>query len=162
MTTINEQVKALIKPTVESMGYEFWGLIFQAQQGRSLLRVFIESPQGVPIDACEKISRQIASILDTEDVIRHAYVLEVSSPGMDRQLFELEHYRRVVGSKVKVKLLEAIEGRRSFVGIVIGVEEDGNISLNVEGKSMVLPIEKIQTAQVQPDFSKPGKPKKNL
>ncbi len=150
MATFNEQLKALLKPTVEAMGYEFWGLVYQAQGNNSLLRVMIESSSGVTIGDCEKVSRQLASVLDAEDIMRHSYRLEVSSPGMDRLLFELDHFRRYMGQEVKIKLYEPLNEQKVFIGTVVEVSKEALIQLKVGGDILPFAWNKIQMAQLQP------------
>ena len=148
MTTLSEKIAALIKPTIEAFGFEYWGLLYQTHEKRGLLRIFIESPQGVTADNCAAVSRQINSLLDVENVITSAYVLEVSSPGIDRFLFEPKHFQRYIGKKIMIKLYEPIDGRRNFSGTLVALLDDGSIELTQEDQRFLLPLSKIQTAQV--------------
>ena len=112
------------------------------------LQVFIESMEGVTIEDCERVSRQISSVLDTENPLRDAYILEVSSPGIDRYLFELVQYQKYLGKKIKIKLFEPINGQRSFAGKLIAAESTEDIQLEVEGVVVKFSLEKIQVGQV--------------
>ena len=116
-----------IKTLINSMGYEFVGAEMLPESGRMVFRVYIDgldaSPQkGVTVDDCSKVSQQVGAMLDVEELIQGRYLLEVSSPGLDRQLFELTHYLRFVGSRIAVTLHIPIEGRRKFKGQLVRVE----------------------------------------
>ena len=123
MSSKLEQLQALLAPVVEALGYECWGLEFLSQGRHSLLRVYIDKADGILIEDCETVSRQVSGVLDVEDPISGEYTLEVSSPGMDRPLFTLEQFARYVGEQVKIKLRVPFERRRNFQGVLRGVEE---------------------------------------
>ena len=124
MAASTAQIQELISPIVIDLGFEFWGLEYQTQSGAALLRVFIESPDGISVDDCAKVSREVSLLLDVEDPIRSEYRLEVSSPGMSRPFFTLDQYCRYSGFFVKIKLRFAFEGRRQFKGLLAGVENE--------------------------------------
>jgi len=146
-----EQLQALLAPVVEALGYECWGLEFISQGRHSLLRVYIDRPEGILIDDCEIVSRQVSGILDVEDPISGEYTLEVSSPGMDRPLFTLEQFARYVGEQVKIKLRTPFERRRNFQGILRGVEEQDVVVL-VDDHEYLLPVDSIDKANIIPRF----------
>ena len=102
MSSKLEQLQALLAPVVEALGYQCWGIEFISQGRHSLLRVYIDHANGILIDDCEKVSRQLSGVLDVEDPISVDYTLEVSSPGMDRPLFTIEQYVAHVGDQVKL------------------------------------------------------------
>jgi len=146
-----EQLQALLAPVVEALGYECWGVEFLSQGRHSLLRVYIDHANGVLVDDCEKVSRQISGVLDVEDPISSAYTLEVSSPGMDRPLFTLEQFARHAGELVKIKLRSPFEGRRTFQGLLRGAEEQDVVVL-VDDHEYLLPIDLIDKANIIPRF----------
>jgi len=146
-----EQLQALLAPVVEALGYECWGLEFISQGRHSLLRVYIDRPEGILVDDCEIVSRQISGILDVEDPISGEYTLEVSSPGMDRPLFTLEQFALYVGEQVKIKLRTPFERRRNFQGILRGVEEQDVVVL-VDDHEYLLPVDSIDKANIIPRF----------
>ncbi|MCL7571001.1 ribosome maturation factor RimP, partial [Pseudomonas aeruginosa] len=113
MSSKLEQLQALLAPVVEALGYECWGVEFISQGRHSVLRVYIDRPEGILIDDCEAVSRQVSGILDVEDPISGEYTLEVSSPGMDRPLFTLEQFAKHAGEQVKIRLRSPYEGRRN-------------------------------------------------
>ncbi|MBG6286080.1 MULTISPECIES: ribosome maturation factor RimP [Pseudomonas] len=151
MSSKLEQLQALLAPVVEALGYECWGLEFISQGRHSLLRVYIDRAEGILIDDCEIVSRQVSGILDVEDPISGEYTLEVSSPGMDRPLFTLEQFARYVGEQVKIKLRTPFERRRNFQGILRGVEEQDVVVL-VDDHEYLLPVDSIDKANIIPRF----------
>jgi ribosome maturation factor RimP len=146
-----EQLQALLAPVVEALGYECWGLEFLSQGRHSLLRVYIDKADGILIEDCETVSRQVSGVLDVEDPISGEYTLEVSSPGMDRPLFTLEQFARYVGEQVKIKLRVPFERRRNFQGVLRGVEEQDVVVL-VDDHEYLLPIDSIDKANIIPRF----------
>ena len=147
-----KQLEDLLRPVVEGMGYTFWGLEFRSQGHHSLLRVFIDDAQnGITIDDCEKVSRQISGVMDVEDPIQTEYTLEVSSPGMDRPLFRLEQYQDFAGHQVQVRLRMAFEGRRKFQGVLKGVEGE-DVVVVVDDHEYLLPFDSIERANIVPVF----------
>lgn len=151
MSSKLEQLQALLSPVVEALGYECWGVEFFSQGRHSLLRVYIDHENGILVDDCEKVSRQLSGVLDVEDPISVEYTLEVSSPGMDRPLFTLEQFSRYPGEQVKIKLRSPFEGRRNFQGILRGVE-DQDIVLLVDDHEYLLPVDMIDRASIIPRF----------
>ena len=118
------QIAELIAPTVEALGLILWGIELQQQGKYSLLRVYIEHEEGIGIEDCEKVSRQVSALLDVDVPITGEYTLEVSSPGMDRPLFTAEQFALYVGEKVNVRLRSALQGRRRFKGVIKKVVDD--------------------------------------
>lgn len=146
-----QQLIDLLKPVVESMGFEFWGLEFIAQGKHSMLRVYIDHEDGINVDHCAQVSRQISSVMDVEDPIVHEYNLEVSSPGMDRPIFTLEQYAALAGNIIEVRLRMAFDGRRKFKGRLVGVEQE-DVVVHVDDNEYLLPFELIEKAYVVPQF----------
>lgn len=146
------EIKGLIEPAIQSMGCELWGVEYMAQGKHATLRIYIEKDGGVQVDDCEKVSRQVSAVLDVEDPIQSAYTLEVSSPGMDRLLFEKPQYEAFIGAELKVRLRVNFEGRRNFSGVLTGIEDD-EVVLRAEDQEYVFPIESIDRAQVVPSFN---------
>ncbi|BBP85543.1 MULTISPECIES: ribosome maturation factor RimP [Pseudomonas] len=151
MSSKLEQLQALLAPVVEALGYQCWGVEFLSQGRHSLLRVYIDHENGIQVDDCEKVSRQVSGVLDVEDPIPSEYTLEVSSPGMDRPLFSLEQFAAHAGELVKIKLRSPYDGRRNFQGLLRGVEEQDVVVL-VEDHEYLLPIDLIDKANIIPRF----------
>ena len=151
MAATEQVLRQLIVPAVEALGFELWGLEYQSQNRQALLRVYIDGPDGVTVDDCAAVSRQISAVLDVEDPIAGEYTLEVGSPGMDRPLYTLEQFRQYLGESVKLRLRSAFEGRRNFNGELRAVEGD-EIVLLVGDHEYVLPVEWIEKANLIPRF----------
>ena len=111
--------------------------------------MFIDKPEGIGLEDCEIVNRQISMLLDVEDPLPGNYVLEVSSPGLDRRLTKLEHFERFMCSDVRVKLRFPLEGRKNFRGALRSANEE-NIEVEVDGKSHSLPIATIDSARLVP------------
>ena len=149
-STVNSSVALvteLIDTTIQVLGLDLWGVELLQQGKYSLLRIYIEREEGVTIEDCEKVSRQVSALLDVEDPIAGEYTLEVSSPGMDRPLFSIEHYLKYVGSEVDLKLRRPINGRRKFKGQIIKVSGDV-VGLLVEGSEYDLEFSDIEKASI--------------
>jgi len=142
----------LIRGVVEPMGYELVGVEHGPQGGGSeLLRVYIDKESGIGLGDCTAVSHQLSGVLDVEDPIAGEYSLEVSSPGLERPLFELAHFQHFAGSQAKLKLSRALEGRRNFRGQLLGVEDDDVLML-VDGETYRLPFGQIESARLVPEF----------
>jgi len=151
---LQSKLKALIEPLVTAMGYELWGLELHKQKVASLLRVYIDSERGVNLDDCSRVSYQISGVLDVEDIVPYRYTLEVSSPGLDRQLFEKKQYRQFIGSKIRIRITSPnreLKERRNYAGVLETVTED-SVTIISEGEKIVLPFDKIERAQLIPSF----------
>ena len=123
MAKIADKVVALIGPVIEDMGYELLGVEYVASGKHSILRLYIDSEQGIGVDDCEAVSRQVSAIMDVEDPISGQYNLEVSSPGIERPLFTLAHYQRFLGNDISLRLFRPIDGRRKFTGSIGSISE---------------------------------------
>ena len=142
-----DRLHALLAPTVEALGFELWGLEQLSQGRHSLLRIYIDAASGVDVDDCARVSEQVGAILDVEEPISGDYVLEVSSPGVDRRLFRLEQYAPYVGEELDLRLRRPFEGRRKFRGTLRGVEGD-EVVLLVDDHEYLLPFGDIEKAQL--------------
>lgn len=142
----------LARGVVEPMGYELVGCEFLGGgKGDALLRVYIDQEDGIDLDDCTAVSRQLSAVLDVEDPVKEHYRLEISSPGLDRPLFTREHFERFAGCRARLKMVAKIEGRRNFEGILRGVQ-DMNVVLEVDGEQCLLPLSQIDTARLVPEF----------
>lgn len=122
---IVDQVTALLHPILQSLGLSLWDLDFKKEGPQWLLRIYIDRETGgVGLDDCERVSRDLSAILDVEDVIPHAYRLEVSSPGLDRALTRPEHFTRFIGSLVRVKTYKPLENEKVFLGRLAEYRDD--------------------------------------
>lgn len=151
MNRREQELETLLAPTVESLGLQLWGIEYLSNGRRSLLRVYIDSDQGVSVDDCETVSHQISGILDVEQPIGSRYTLEVSSPGLDRILFKPEHYATNVGADVDVRLNFPLQGRRRFTGRLVDLEDEEMV-VRVDDDEYVLPLEQVQRTRLVPQF----------
>lgn len=151
MNRTEQKVEALLRMTVEGMGCEIWGVEFLSQGRHSKLRLYIDKAGGVSVGDCEKVSRQVSDVLDVENMFTKGYTLEVSSPGMDRILFNAEQYESNVGETVDVRLNFPLEGKKRVVGLLAGVENAEAI-VQADGEEYVLPLENVQRARIVPQF----------
>ena len=147
MKKSERQIADLLEPTVSALGLELWGVEHISQGRYSVLRIYIDSAEGIAIEDCERVSRQVSGILDVEDPIAGEYTLEVSSPGADRRLFTMEQFGRYVGNEVEVKLKTPLEGRRKFKGQLTGATGE-RITLLVDGNEYQCPFEAIEKANI--------------
>lgn len=152
MASKQEQLHALIAPVVVSLGCELWGLEYLTQGRYTTVRIYIDREEvGVSLEDCEKVSRQVSSVLDVEDPIDSEYTLEVSSPGMDRPLYTLEQYARYIGEQINIRLRLARDGRRKFKGTILAIEGD-EVRIGVEDKEYLLSPDAIDKANIIPRF----------
>lgn len=147
MAKLSSVLQDVIAPIVEALGYEFWGGHCIGQGSRMLLRVYIDSKNGIKIEDCEKVSRQLTAVLDVEEVIPHQYTLEVSSPGLDRALFTLAQFERFVGYKVRLRLYMPLNGQSRFVAKIAGVSGE-KIILNIDDAEIELAFSEIERANL--------------
>lgn len=154
--SLEQQLFEFLEPLVEGMAYELVHLEL-AGQG-SLLRIYIDhrppngdAPWQVTLDDCERVSREVEAALDVEDPIPGSYRLEVSSPGLDRPLAKVAHYRRFRGHQARVTLDLPIEGQRRFLGVIADVDEE-TVVLDVQGEQVRLPLADIRKARLVPEF----------
>lgn len=153
LASINDRIEEIVRPTVEGMGFELWGVEFRHQGRHSYLTVYIDSEEGVTIDDCSDVSRQLSSVLDVEDVITYAYDLEVSSPGMDRILFTLDQCRKYVGSEVNFELNIAVGSYRKFKAVLEKIEDTVLTLRTKTGEEVEVLYSNIKRARLVPDFS---------
>jgi len=148
-----EQVRQLLDPILESMGLSLWDLEFHKQGPQWLLRIFIDRESGgVTLIDCETVSRDLSAALDVEDIIAHAYTLEVSSPGLDRLLSKPAHFIRFTGSMVRIKTYQPINGQKVIRGRLLGLVE-GTVKVELEeGTVLDIPMTGITKASLEVEF----------
>jgi ribosome maturation factor RimP len=147
---LRDQLRELLEPVVTGLGYELWDLEYATRPGGALLRLYIDSPAGIGLDDCERVSRAVSQAMDHADPIAVAYTLEVSSPGLDRVLRTQQHFVRCIGELARVELATPLHGRKRFSGRLLQVQA-GQITLEVDDGRVELPIEAIRKARVVPE-----------
>lgn len=163
----------LLAPTVQSLGLELLGVEYLPAPGGATLRLYIDVPvaeaaeRAVGIEDCEAVSREVSAQLDVEDPISGHYTLEVSSPGVDRPLFEAAHFARFAGEQAKVGLRLPQDGRRRLTGRIVSVE-GGTVNFEVDGQPFAVAVDNIDKARLVPDWAalglvkeRPGRKKKS-
>jgi ribosome maturation factor RimP len=152
---LRDQLRELLAPVVSGLGYQLWELEYVLRSGGGVLRLYIDvagdSPHGIGLEDCERVSRAVSQTLDVEDPIPGQYTLEVSSPGLDRVLRTREHFERFAGERVKLEMMQPIEGRKRFAGRLLGVGAS-DITLELESGRISLPIEDIHRARLAPEM----------
>lgn len=150
----------LAEPYVRDAGFDLIEVQYAREQRGAVLRLFIDRPAGSPgdqtlvgVDDCERVSRDVSAALDVADNIAHTYLLEVSSPGLDRPLRRERDFARFVGESARVRLEAGVEGRRNFSGTIRGAK-DGHVEIACDGRSYDLPIDDIVRANLIPDWDR--------
>jgi ribosome maturation factor RimP len=139
-------VAKLVDTTLTGMGYE---LVDLEVSGRGLMRVFMDKPEGISVEDCERVSNQLVRLFTVEGVAYER--LEISSPGLDRALKKESDFVRFAGQKAKLKLRTPVNGSKNFVG-VIGELKDGILQLDLEGSSVAIELSNIDKARIVPVF----------
>ena len=156
-----EQLWQLAEPHIAGAGLELVELDFNREADGWVLRAYIDRPwqpgaandssHGISFEECERVSRDLSAALDVADAITHAYRLEVSSPGIDRPLRRSRDFQRFAGQKVKVRTVDAVEGRRNFSGTIRGANGDA-VEVECDGRTYQIPLDVIARAHLVPDW----------
>jgi len=147
-----QRIGRILASVVEAMGYEWVGLEFHSSHPNALLRVYIDSETGVTLEDCQRVSHQLSGILDVEDPAIGRYVLEVSSPGLDRPLFEAKHFERFAGSLARLQLRASLGGRRKLAGRLLGMRDEMVVIVDNEGQEWQVPLEQVEKARLVPEL----------
>lgn len=150
MKRIPDEIEAMLAPVVDGLGYEWVGAEFRGGAD-GMLRIYIDRPEGIGIEDCERVSTAVSGVLDVEDPFPGQYVLEVSSPGLDRPLFRPEHFARFQGESARLRMLRPVGRQKNFRGVIEAVDAD-SVTLEVDGESISLPFADIDKANLIFDF----------
>lgn len=148
----NKRFDNIIEPIVKVKGFEYVGCDFVPQGRKFLLRIYIEGCNGITADDCAVVSREISTVLDVEDPIAGAYQLEVSSPGIERPLFTVEHFQRFLGRKVRIKMVVPQNEQRNFKGLLKEADDSKIILIDEKDVEIALPFAEIEKANLVMDF----------
>jgi len=151
MTFITRQVSDLIEPILNEMRFELIDVEYLSDRGRWVLRIYIDKDGGVTLDDCAAVSGELGDLIDIKDIIEHEYVLEVSSPGLNRPLKKEADFIRVIGKKIKVKTKMPLEGRRNFAGRLKDYREQ-RVIIESEGGLVTLAWLDIEKANLVYEF----------
>ena len=146
-----ENLLMLIEPVVEGLGYECVGVEYNPHPKHGLLRIYIDTENGILVEDCTKVSHQVSGVLDVEDPITDNYSLEVSSPGEDRPFYKISQFERYIGSTVAVHLFSPVNGRRKITGKIIQVEGDV-ITFEENENVYPIPFAAMSKARLVPDY----------
>lgn len=150
MSNIDVTLRDRLASLVSAMDVEFVGCEMQRRGRGSVLRIYIDTDQGVTLEDCTRVSRQVSAMLDVDDPIQGEYHLEISSPGIDRPLFDIAHFEKYAGNQVKLRAYAPIEGRRKFTGKLLRVEGT-DVILLVDAEEIVVPFSNIEKANIIAD-----------
>jgi ribosome maturation factor RimP len=151
ISTIRDRVFELVEPLLYDMGYELIEVEYLSMYGRWVLRLYIDKEKGITIDDCADVSRELGDIIDIKEIIDHEYVLEVSSPGLNRPLRREKDFIKAVGSRVKLKMKQAVNGQKNFTGILKSCA-DSTVFLESSGNIIELPFNDIEKSNMVYDF----------
>ena len=151
LAKFEQKLTEMLRPSVELLGKELLGVEFISAGNHSVLRLFIDHENGINVDDCAEVSRQASAILDVEDPISTEYNLEVSSPGLDRPLFDLSQFEAVIGETVEIRLSIPLNGRRKFKGLLEAIE-GVTLFVVVDGETYELPHTNVDKANLVPNF----------
>ena len=147
-------VKELITPTADELGYYLWDVEYVKEGADKYLRITIDTEEGVNIEDCEKFHRAIDAPLDEEDPIAESYILEVSSPGIERELKYPEHIEACEGWDVEVKLYAPKNGMKIFRGVLIGYTDGGDIAIEIGEEQISFKPDEVAKIATYYDFGK--------
>ncbi|MFL6215029.1 MAG: ribosome maturation factor RimP [Blastocatellia bacterium] len=147
-----EAINEIIERVTAREGLELVHWETVGPRNHFVLRIFIDKPGGVTISDCERVSHQVGTLFDVEDLIPNQYTLEVSSPGIERGLYKRADYERFAGSRVRLRMVEPINGQRNFKGTLLGISED-IVSLEADAAGRIdIPFEQIAKANIEYEF----------
>jgi ribosome maturation factor RimP len=151
MQVIVKQIIELFEPLLQDLGFELVDVEYVVNQGRWVLRLYIDRTGGVTLDDCARVSLELSDLLDVKDLIEHEYVLEISSPGLNRPLRKEKDFAQVVGKRIKVKMSTFRDGRQNYTGRLKAFGE-GLLQMETDGKEVTLPWSEIEKAHLIYEF----------
>lgn len=149
---IMQKLIEILKPVVEDIGYELFDIAYSRGKARAMLRIYIEKEGGITIDDCEKVSREVGAILDLEDIIHSSYILEVSSPGIDRPIRSPEEFKKAIGKKVRIVTAEPVGKDSFFLGKVSDSSNEDIELILTQDKRIRIPYKNISQAKLEIEF----------
>lgn len=146
-----EKLIKLITPIVMDKNLELYHIEYVKESGENYLRIYIDSPNGISLDDCEKVSRPVSDMLDIEEPINGPYYLEVSSPGIERILYTDSHLSKYIGSEVQIKLLKLLDGKKMYEG-TLKDHNSQEVIIASENENFSIPKNKIKTISLKGDM----------
>ena len=147
-----DRIREVVLPILDSMGLELVDLELSGRGKGSHLRIFIDKAGGISVDDCEQVSRYVSHALDVADPIPSSYMLEVSSPGLDRPLRRIEDYRRYTGKLVRLKLARPMNGAWVIIGRLQGLQEDSLMIKPDDGDPVRIALSEIAQARLEVEW----------
>ncbi|MDA3919934.1 MAG: ribosome maturation factor RimP [Salinisphaera sp.] len=148
---MSQRLITLLEPIVEDLGYTLWYLESVGGGRNAMLRIYIDSPNGIDLEDCEKVSHEVGAALDVDDEGGAGYTLEVSSPGLDRPLVSAGHFRQFIGERARVRMFAPVAGHRKFAGVIESVS-DTSVDLRCDDQTYQLPLGDMAKASLEPVF----------
>ena len=148
---VMKEVNALIEPVLDEMEIELVDIEYLSEQGRWVLRIYVDKSGGITLGDCARVSREIGDLIEVKDIFHEGYVLEVSSPGLNRRLKKEKDFERAVGKNVKIRMVTPFEGQRNFRGSLRSFQ-GGVLCLSVRDDLILLPYEDVEKANLVYDF----------
>lgn len=148
---IANNIEVLVFPITERLGYELYHVEFVKENGENYLRIYIDSEDGINLDDCEKVSREVSEMLDVEDPISDSYYLEVSSPGIERELHTDAHLEKYIDNSITIRLASSLNGKKKLEGILKSFTDE-DITLLDKNKEIVIPRDKVSKVNLRVDF----------
>lgn len=148
---VMKEVTALIEPILDEMEIELVDIEYLSEHGRWILRIYVDQSGGITLDTCAEVSREIGDLIEIKDIFHQGYVLEVSSPGINRRLKKEKDFERAVGKNIKIRMVTPLEGQRNFRGSLQSFQ-DGILCLRVKDDLILLSYRDVEKANLVYDF----------
>lgn len=148
---IARDVNRLIEPVLDELGFELVDTEYLSEHGKWVLRIYADGEGGITVDDCAKISKEISALIEARDIFQHEYVLEVSSPGLNRPLKRERDFQKVVGKKIKVKMLHPVKDQKNFTGY-LKAYKNGVLYIEIKDKQVPLPLQEVKKANLVYEF----------
>ena len=149
---VAETVRALITPVAENLGYLLWNVEYVKEGADMILRITIDKPEGITIEDCEQMTHAVDPLLDQADPIEESYLLEVSSPGIERELSRTEHFEACAGEEVELRLFAPVEGSKVWRGVLVGLNEQNHIVIETASGQMTFDPVAVSRVKTVFDF----------
>jgi len=151
LSTLENNIELLLKNIINDLGYEIYDVQYSKEGKNNYLRIFIDKDGIIDINDCEKVNNAINDVLDEADLIKEAYFLEVSSPGLERNLRSVKHFEKQIEKEILVKVFKPVDGKKEFIGILKSVD-DNNIVIQIDEMSYSIDFKNISMAKTIFDF----------
>lgn len=148
---VESKIEKLLKPIIENLEYELYDVLYVKEGKDYYLRIIIDKIGGISIEDCEKVNNAIDEVLDEADIIKESYFLEVSSPGIERNLRKSWHFEKQIGNEINIKLFKNVEGQKEISGILKSYNEE-NLELETENKILNIDTKNIAIARTVADL----------